>query len=62
MAMTEMEIGYPNPDTHDVARIKGNAIYRPVGDQEYMAMINGNGVIGDASKDWSAGIYSKQWP
>lgn len=51
-----------NSDTHDVARIRNNPSYRAYGDEEYMAMLAGNGVTGDHQKDWSAGTYSKQWP
>ncbi len=51
-----------NPDTHDVARIRHYPPYYSYGDQEYMAMVAGNGVTGDHLRDWSAGLYSKQWP
>jgi len=51
-----------NSDTHRVARIMNRPDIYEVGDQEYMAMLAGNGMTGDPQRDWSAGLYSKQWP
>jgi hypothetical protein len=51
-----------NPDTFDISGIFHNPEIYPIGDWEYVCMIEGNGKLGDHSRDWSAGIYSKQWP
>ncbi|MDH4140696.1 MAG: PKD domain-containing protein, partial [Coriobacteriia bacterium] len=42
-----------NPDTHDVAGIKGYPPYHDYGDQEWMAMRAGNGEVGYPLKDWA---------
>jgi hypothetical protein len=51
-----------NCDTHNVSIIMNNPNYYAHGDTEYMAMRQANGATGLVSKDWSAGLYSKQWP
>jgi hypothetical protein len=50
-----------NPDTFDVSGLFHNPDIYHIGDWEYVCMLEGNGRIGDHSRDWSAGIYSKQW-
>jgi len=61
----EVNISSTFPDSSDsyhVAIIRNHPPYQAYGDQEYMAMVTANGMVGDSLKDWSAGLYSKQWP
>jgi len=61
----ENTVSHTSPDssdTHHVAIIRQYPSYEAYGDQEYMAMFTANGLQGNHSRDWSAGLHSKQWP
>ncbi len=50
-----------NPDSYGVYNATGNNLYRHIGDQELIAMLEAEGALGIAELDWSRGFYSKHW-